>query len=258
MFKKLSNLLFEEDEDYVEDEEVEEEYVKPQTKKPAKVEPKVEPVYEEPVVQAPPVQSYFRRQEEEIGAVQEMPKITLEPKVEPVKPVEKPKPLGIQVDEVATYKRPERKEEPAYRSLNPSTPKKQVTVEKKTGYERKPIISPIFGISEKDTAGLVSSSTAKKKSASGKVTSGVISPMYGLNLEKEVVEPVVEPTVKKEVKEEKVFEDDLPVFSLEDILTSNDDNTKPFSLFDDDPKEENDITKVMKTKNFSLFDDDEY
>ena len=53
-------------------------------------------------------------------------------------------------------------------------------------------------------------------------------------------------------------EDNIPVFSLDDILASRDEQDRQSKLNDKtNDKKEIDKTTVMNNRNFSLFDDDE-
>lgn len=261
MFNKLKNLLFE-------DEEIIEEVIdddngyfeKPVETKPQKSKAPVEKVvvedsyYEEPkpVVKAAPV---VEEQPTEVYKPQttkiQNPKIE-KMKVEEVKPVVvetqpvKSQALGIEIDEVKEYK-PQQKPEKFVK-------KTVVKEEKSSGYERKPVISPIFGVSDKDAETMMKTSNFKKIHEV-ETKDQVISPMYGVAREEEVkaVEEKVNvmPTV-----EEKVAEENIPVFSLDDILASREEEVsiKPQPSVVEPIKEEK---TVVNNRYFSLFDDED-
>lgn len=230
MFKKLSNLLFE-DEELEEEVEFEESYELDKKKALPKEKPievatpirriDVEPAMKEPTPVKPTTDSVFAHVSE--------PVIKPAPRVEPV--VEKAKPLGITVDELT----PAAPVKPAVKKpVSKPVSKKPVEKKKKQGsvYEFRPVISPMFGVDEKDmntaatTAQMVASSENKDTMAK------VISPIYGSDVSAEPTR--IQPTVEESNKAEdlistpttKKVEDDIPAFSLDDILNARDEEFK--------------------------------
>ncbi len=235
MLKKLQNLLFEEDED-IEDEEDEVVEQPRQVKKeePVFVQPKVEttPV-EQPVVERTPVQ-------ETKAAAPSFDSLFKEEKKEEV--VEKPvKKLGITLDET-----PKPTSAVAAEPAKPVVKKKpKPTPTVTSGYQFKPVISPIFGVDEKDLTAV--KNTARKYSATEKIKSDsnvtpIISPMYGADSENSpsLIADTVEKSgiLEKTVGNAKNYkaEDDIPEFSLDDILL----------VSDNEYKEENPIEATTK------------
>lgn len=279
MLKKLQNLLFEDDDDdYLDDEEPEE------VEQPVKVRPVVHSAPEQ-VKQAPAVQPQASepvRQTEQphmnridvTGFVPVQNEKKEEPVRQPVK--EEKKTLGITAD---GYRAPEKpKAVKTVKAAKPKTQKPAKKAPQKTAYEFQPVISPIFGVDEKDLTAL---KTTTRKVAEinshaeddGNITP-VISPIYGSTQkqssyeEKEEAKPasVQEPDVKaKAAAPAKAADDEIPEFSLDDILkvrdeeydSSSDDlsNTAPLFpdldlKFPDDPaekpaEEEPDQTQVI-------------
>lgn len=260
MFNKLKNLLFE-------DEEIIEEVIdddngyfeRPVETKPQKSKAPVEKVvvedsyFEEPksVVKSTPVEEQptevYRPQTTKI----QNPKIE-KMKVEEVKPVVvetqpvKSQALGIEIDEVKEYK-PQQKPEKFVK-------KTVVKEEKSSGYERKPVISPIFGVSDKDAETMMKTSNFKKIHEV-ETKDQVISPMYGISREEEV-KPIEEKVNVIPTVEEKVAEENIPVFSLDDILASREEevSVKPQPSVVEPVREEK---TVVNNRYFSLFDDED-
>ncbi len=287
MLKKLQNLLFEDEDENIDDEELDEE--EEVVSEPVKVEaPVVKPVETrtevkkaEPVVLEKPAESHFNR----IDMTGTMPVQNSQPKQQaPVSFPEEPKQevkkssIGITVDD--DYKAPKQQQpvKPvAKQQIKPAKPKTQKPAKKasKSGYEFQPVISPIFGVDEKDMTAL--KNTTKKVVADTEEDDGnitpVISPIYG-STQTNVVKPRADyveetPSVKNDTVENTTsipVEDEIPDFSLDDILKVRDeqydtnenfDNTAP--LFPDlsfpeepeeivEPKveEEPDQTMVIK------------
>lgn len=257
MLKKLQNLLFEDDEDdYLDDEETEEEEQPIQVcPAPVQSEP-VKPAAVQPQPAPEPEQSHMNR----IDVTGFVPVQEPAPaKKEPVK--EEKKPLGITVDDdFVKVEKP--KPAPAVRTVKQAKPKTPKPVKKeKPVYEFQPVISPIFGVDEKDLNAL-KTTTRKVEAISAHSEDDsnitpVISPIYGST---ERYSAVKEELVHEEVsiKEEKPVqapsaEDDIPEFSLDDILKVRDEeysnpsedlgNTAPLFPdldidFPDDPVEE--------------------
>ena len=241
MWKKFTDLLFEDDEN------VEEEYVEEQKiEKPKKV---VKPVIENevrPVKEVKPIQI----DEVEVKKV-EQPSVFVEPKPKPS--------ISMVVDDLQEVKpevkKPEPiKERPRVVPINKPDPRNT--------YEFSPVISPIFGISEKDMDTVTPTSPNKKKAVSDNKMGTVISPMYGLYRETPEEPTHVKTTTTETFVEEIEAEEEVPNFSLDDILarrtvedTSNMEKTKFFKS--SISEEELDKTIVLTNHNMSLFDEDD-
>ena len=232
MIKKIQNLLFED--------EIPEETEKERVEKEEKV-------VEEPVIPVVPVE------EKAIDSVPEE------------KVVEAPKPSfpNITIDDAG---------------MSSSSVGKRVKKEsrksvmaKSFDYQFQPVISPIFGADEKDVNALKSTTSKlnerEKKKHMENVTT-ILSPMWGT----EENNPIYD--VKEEVKEESsetfmndgVMDDEIPEFSLDDILSARDqvygkassedtmyeaenDGFPQLNLFDDELEDAEDSTTVIeKTK----------
>ncbi len=238
MFENLKKLIFEE----VDDEEEEEEVVVP-VKPVKKTREKVQtsaPVFEQKEVTRPSMQRIDVTQQiktpvvpsyEEKAPVQKESSVFRQPTFEkaepaiPVKPVqtEKTRSASLTLDDLSgtqTVSKPR---------VSKTTTQKQV---KKLPYEFNPVISPIFGVDEKDVNAVQNTgkATVRKATSSKKgdeYVSKVISPMYGVN--KDDQPSTVQKTVEKSnnvekmtVTKEKVeAEDTIPEFSLDDILNGN-------------------------------------
>ena len=256
VFKKLQNLLFEEEEEVVEEVIPEPEPVKrpaqTYTERPAEQRPVMQQVKERPVQQqAPAVPNFMinQRREEPVQQVYEEPK------------QEKPAGFGLTVDDVndetmnlhvpgSTMPQTQPQQRPAApKPAAPARPKEQASAKprKQTpAYEFTPVISPMFGVDEKDIDALQTTGKAKSPMTSPGMNdnvSKVISPIYGMSKEAEpsriqdTVEKSnrMEETVVTEDKQE--TEDALPDFSLDDILKIRDeefrDSTEQPTLFDE-------------------------
>lgn len=211
---------------------------KPVEKPVQPVERPVQPV-EKPVYEATPTPVYTQVQE---------------PIVEPVQPKvaqpERPKSIGLTVDDLSGLGAPKKEEAPVVQE--PQARKQQPYV-----YEFQPVISPIFGVDEKDLDAVQITGKAARASANREDSvSNVISPMYGVAKAPEEKRPLntteipaMTHSVPPEVVEE--VEDDVPEFSLDDILRVRDDEfseslSEQASLFGDEPNEDDvDQTRVF-------------
>ena len=303
MLKKLQNLLFE-DEEVIEEQETDdiEEEVKPKPKRqahkahreeeaeeqpvlveksemrridvtqPISVQPAVkkapisESVFKEPSLQRAeprPIAREAKNAEPVIGAVHQ---------AEPVHEVKKPS-LGINIDEVAGTAKAE-KNVSAAAAAKPAPKKEPVSAAE---YEFRPVISPIFGVDEKDMSAVQTTSKVSekrlKKDAADSNVKPVISPIYGAN--KESAPSTIQNTVEKSNEiakmapdaEKAAAEEDVPAFSLDDILKVRDEeyaqeskdnkqtDTNLDALFNDmDDSGNEDSTVVINNRNLSLFD----
>ena len=304
MLKKLQNLLFE-DEDVVEEQEIDGEDEEEETVKPVKKNKKhkaAPAVAEEApkaaakpemhridVTQAVPVQNGAKPEAARVqssgsvfrDAAQPAARVQEEVRPEPRKAEPDAKSIGLSVDDVVGTKKPAAG---AYENQRPKTAAKKTAG--KTAYEFTPVISPIFGVDEKDMDAV--QNTAKKitkvNSEHKSEVPDIISPMYGVS--QDAVPSMVQKTVERSNEMEKMSfnstkaaaEQNVPEFSLDDILKVRDEqfaeevkqNTAEGSLGsiddalrqaeeDDSAKPEEDIdqTVVINSRNLSLFDDDD-
>lgn len=261
MLKKLQNLLFEEEE--VVEEEYVEEPVAPKKQEAKTVDVKVEPQTTQipmaqpkkeekeaykptmqriDVTQSVPVQKQDGVQigtpvfqtDASVQHAHPRPTATVNEEV-----VENRPSIGITVDEVE----PAPKQEPV---VDAQKAKKQAS------YEFPPVISPIFGVDDKDMDAVQTSGKSGRPSGKREENvSKVISPMYG---EDQSAAPTsIQVTVDKSNEledltinnERKVAEDEVPEFSLDDILKVRDEEfmdifneggsgTQQTSLFSDE------------------------
>lgn len=246
MLKKLQNLLFEDDDEFVEDNTEAEQVSASAPVKPA-VQPQVTPVEETAQI---PVQP------EPVSEIPPVPTIPVEPA--PVKTSsvfldnEPKKSTMINLDDEDSKpveKKPAVKSEVKREEVKPSKE-----------YRFNPVISPIFGIDEKDMDAVkttTSKLTEKEKAKFEKNVTPILSPMYGIAVENpvkpvvKVEESVMTETVKKSepVKiPSPTIEDEIPEFSLDDILSTRDQEPK---------QEEDDLFGSTATSEFDFGNDDQ-
>ena len=246
MLKKLQNLLFEDDDEFVEDNTEAEQVSASAPVKPA-VQPQVTPVEETAQI---PVQP------EPVSEIPPVPTIPVEPA--PVKTSsvfldnEPKKSTMINLDDEDSKpveKKPAVKSEVKREEVKPSKE-----------YRFNPVISPIFGIDEKDMDAVkttTSKLTEKEKAKFEKNVTPILSPMYGIAVEKpvkpvvKVEESVMTETVKKSepVKiPSPTIEDEIPEFSLDDILSTRNQEPK---------QEEDDLFGSTATSEFDFGNDDQ-
>ena len=246
MLKKLQNLLFEDDDEFVED-NTEVEQVSASAPVTPAVQPQVTPVEETAQI---PVQP------EPVSEIPPVPTTPVEP--EPVKTSsvfldnEPKKSTMINLDDEDS--KPVEKK-PA---VKPEVKREEVKPSKE--YRFNPVISPIFGIDEKDMDAVkttTSKLTEKEKAKFEKNVTPILSPMYGIAVEKpvkpvvKVEESVVTETVKKSepVKiPSPTVEDESPEFSLDDILNTRDQEPK---------QEDDDLFGSTATSEFDFGNDDQ-
>ena len=246
MLKKLQNLLFEDDDEFVEDNTEAEQVSASAPVKPA-VQPQVTPVEETAQI---PVQP------EPVSEIPPVPTIPVEPA--PVKTSsvfldnEPKKSTMINLDDEDSKpveKKPAVKSEVKREEVKPSKE-----------YRFNPVISPIFGIDEKDMDAVkttTSKLTEKEKAKFEKNVTPILSPMYGIAVEKpvkpvvKVEESVMTETVKKSEPVKilsPTIEDEIPEFSLDDILSTRDQEPK---------QEEDDLFGSTATSEFDFGNDDQ-
>ena len=252
MLKKLQNLLFEDDDEFVEDNTEAE-----QVAASAPVTPAVKP--ETSSLQQTAKIPVITEQAPEIPAV---PALPVEPETvaepEPVKTSsvfldnEPKKSTMINLDDEDS--KPVEKK-PA---VKPEVKREEVKPSKE--YRFNPVISPIFGIDEKDMDAVkttTSKLTEKEKAKFEKNVTPILSPMYGIAVEKpvkptiKVEEPVVTTTAKKSEPvtiPSPTVEDEIPEFSLDDILNTRDQEPK---------QEDDDLFGTTATSEFDFGNDDQ-
>ena len=179
MLKKLQNLLFEDDDEFVEDNTEAEQVSASAPVKPA-VQPQVTPVEETAQI---PVQP---------APVSEIPPV-------PTLPVE---PAPVKTSSVFLDNEPKKStminlddedSKPAEKKPAVKSEVKREEVKLSKEYRFNPVISPIFGIDEKDMDAVkttTSKLTEKEKAKFEKNVTPILSPMYGIAVEKPV-KPVV-------------------------------------------------------------------
>ena len=246
MLKKLQNLLFEDDDEFVED-NTEAEQVSASAPVTPAVQPQVTPVEETAQI---PVQP------EPVSEIPPVPTTPVEP--EPVKTSsvfldnEPKKSTMINLDDEDSKpveKKPAAKPEVKREEVKPSKE-----------YRFNPVISPIFGIDEKDMDAVkttTSKLTEKEKAKFEKNVTPILSPMYGIAVEKpvkpavKVEEPVVTAAVKKSEPvtiPSPTVEDEIPEFSLDDILSTRDQEPQ---------QEDDDLFGTTATSEFDFGNDDQ-
>lgn len=258
MFKKLSNLLFEDvDEDTSDYAEEEQPVITERKRKPAPepVRNEASPVFRQPeqksagwIDAAETAHQSAAEEKHEVPAFPAADQGSVFKTVEPVveEPVRKPATLGITVDELSASK-------PAPAAKKPVAAQKAAKPAKKSNvYEFQPIISPIFGVDEKDMDAMQTGTKMRNSAKTGESVSSIISPFYGLDapVKTEPIpvsasgsrsaysEPI--PTLRNEEEEER----DDAEFSLDDILKVRDQefgaNAQP-PVFNLNPEEEEEL-----------------
>lgn len=246
MLKKLQNLLFEDDDEFVED-NTEAEQVSASAPVTPAVQPQITPVEETAQI---PVQP------EPVSEIPPVPTTPVEPEHVKTSSVfldnEPKKSTMINLDDEDS--KPVEKK-PA---IKPEVKREEVKPSKE--YRFNPVISPIFGIDEKDMDAVkttTSKLTEKEKAKFEKNVTPILSPMYGIAIEKpvkpvvKVEESVVTETVKKSepVKiPSPTVEDEIPEFSLDDILNTRDQEPK---------QEDDDLFGSTATSEFDFGNDDQ-
>ncbi len=195
MLKKLASLLFEEEEEVIEEELDPKPIPKKVTKLPFKE--KVEEVKPSVIAAMNPVKEEIKK--EELPRVEE---VMIDTKVEQLLQTKKPE-FGIEASQ------------PVKTSVE-SKPKKI----EKTIYEFHPVISPIFGVEESRRTPIHKPIVEVNKHVKRSRINTVISPIYG-DLEKSKEEPKAKP--KRFVPHDPIETMDLPKikaenYSLDDLL----------------------------------------
>ena len=226
MFKKLQNLLFEDEEDDIVNEEAQAGTQKiPAQPAPQPVQPQqvvrpaaapVQPAAPAPQPVAAPVEP-ARPTMTKIDVTQPVP-------VQKAEEVKKPT-LGLTVDDAPVEKK--KPVRPA--AVKPAAPAKKEVKEDATNYQFRPVISPIFGVDEKDVTSLKNTTNKIKNAKQAKKDQNitpVLSPMYGVAAEETVAvkdeEDVTTDLLSQINANASTKEDDIPEFSLDDILKVRD------------------------------------
>ncbi len=245
MLNKLKNLLFDEEE-VIDEDDLEEEI--PVQKKEARPAAPVKPAVEEKrasmsridVTQSFETPVSARTEAAQTDSRQEsvfkQPTVQrADPKPLPQEPVvqESRKTIGLTVDELSGTK----PVKPAVKPAAPAAPKAPAASAKSKKqaqvYDFSPVISPIFGVDEKDVDAVqTSGKTGRPASSKTENVSSVISPMYGMDIDAQPSN--IQTTVEKSNKMEelaaspatKEAEDEIPEFSLDDILKIRDESFK--------------------------------
>ena len=234
MFKKLQNLLFEDEEDDIN----EEEHSSAQNTQQMPVQPVQKPV--QPVVQPQQVVTPAPVQAQPIVSPASVAPAAPAPVAAPVKVEEVKKPtLGLTVDDgLAEKKKPAK---PAAKPV--AAPVKKEAVDTTNNYQFRPVISPIFGVDEKDVTSLKNTTNKIKNAKQAKKDQNitpVLSPMYGVAAEETVAvkdeEDVTTDLLSQINANASTKEDDIPEFSLDDILKVRDEEFAE----DDRPVKEDD------------------
>lgn len=236
MLKKLASLLFEEEEEIVEEElTVKEETIKKDksfTSKPVEDPIKKEKSYISSMNPKP-----IEKVEEEPIFINEETEIEHKAVEEIIKPVKSE--FGIAFDEPTPLR------------------EKPKVIKEKPIYEFKPVISPMFGVSESKKAQAVRPVNNPPQSVKKSRINTVISPFYGdLENKKEVSSPkIIQPTYKYDPLIEDVSRD-LPKYKAENY--SLDDLLSPIKPQDDDVPLVHETLKDEEDElshQISLFDD---
>lgn len=264
MLKKLQSLLFEEEEEIIETEndytgetasipldKVEEAKVVAEASAKESVvvvddTDQIKRVDAEEAMSIPNVEESTNHTQkmQRIDVTQATPVQIESPKVEvEVKP-EKQKTLGIMADD--NYEIDERRAQKKKPSTKPSKKKER---EPKSTYQFQPVISPIFGVDEKDLNALKNTtnriSESEKSRSEGNVTP-IISPMYGrseLDVPSSIQNTVEKSNYQEQFRvtaEKKAAEEEVPAFSLDDILSGRDDEVPTLDDFIVPTPEDND------------------
>ena len=252
MLKKLQNLLFEDDDEFVED-NTEAEQVAASAPVTATVQPEASSLQQTAKI---PVQT------------EQVPEIPAVPAL-PVEPVTAAEPEPVKSSSVFLDNEPKKStminlddedSKPVEKKPAVKSEVKREEVKPSKEYRFNPVISPIFGIDEKDMDAVkttTSKLTEKEKAKFEKNVTPILSPMYGIAVEKpvkpavKVEEPVVTAAVKKSEPvtiPSPTVEDEIPEFSLDDILSTRDQEPK---------QEDDDLFGTTATSEFDFGNDDQ-
>ncbi len=281
MFKKLQNLLFEDDDDVIEEEEI---AAKPapavEATAPTPVQPAVQPAPVQPApvpapepVQIPEAPSFPAIEPEEVRTP--MPRIDVTQSIPVQNP--KPQPQPRRTESVFREQTPSQTARPSTLGITAdsrfeekkvstkpvSKPAKKEERAPRSSYQFQPVISPIFGVDEKDMNALKTTTTkitAAEKAKTETNITPIISPMYGRNADD--VPSTIQKTVEKSNAQEKLrrdpvklaAEDEIPEFSLDDILKVRDEEYSKPDLEDTAPI--NSTDNLFPDLNLNLWDEE--
>jgi hypothetical protein len=212
MLRKLASLFFEEEEEIVEDEEIEAKgpQLPPIAKVVEKKTPRVELASEVKPFELPPL----------VEAVKATPRSVVEPPVKAAarNVVEPPVKPATRID------------------IGPETmlqKQKRTVSENKSVYEFTPVISPIFGISEKDKQSVVIQNSTPPQPAKHSPLQTIISPIYGVMRNNQIAnEEFTQPVVLNAIPTL-----DIKNFTLDEILheetLAKEKILEQFSLFEE-------------------------
>lgn len=279
MLKKLQNLLFEDDdvdEEDIDEEEQEEVIEKPKKRKKTPVEkpePQMQMEETKPapeqriqridITQAIPPVKEVKSERNPEESVFRRPSVQLEPEPTVLEDtIEKQKPsLGITVEEIsgdsasAEAAKPQQRLKPAeVKPAAKTTNKKSAAM----AYQFQPVISPIFGVDEKDLSAVQTTAKAAVPTKDDENVSKIISPIYGFT--KEAAPSTIQKTVARSNMTEdlsndrsrEINEEELPYFSLDDILKIRDEEYSAdekkhevplFPDFDDPSEDKNEASE---------------
>ncbi|MBR2793533.1 MAG: hypothetical protein IKE16_02720 [Solobacterium sp.] len=283
MLKKLQNLLFEEDEEEVVEEEEEEVEVRPARRKAAEPLSDKKPVSPAPAPSSAPVIEPAKPVMSRVEMTQPL-QVTREekkpaasnsafnsnnsvfktpasvPHASP-RPIKDPAP-AVQETPKSSFSGltfDTKKEEPAPAKKPAKAPK---AVRTASVYEFKPVISPMFGVDEKDMEAMTLTAKATRINASAdENVSKVISPIYGSNLDAK--NSSAPSTSEKSGRMENMAyspaarrqEDKIPEFSLDDILSARDEEFSKQSVGTAEVRTPDvDETVVIDSDHFGKYD----
>ena len=233
MFEKLQKLLFEEDDEDIEEEEEEKEEKKP-AKRAARPEPVSQPAPTIKPINVAPEEPSVKPQP--VAAASAAPVSHVAPTPLPQEPKKETTDtgksgFGLTIDTP--------KAEPAKTQESKPADKKPTSGSRPVAYEFRPVISPMFGVDETDMDAIANTAKRLEETEDNSNVSEIISPIYGTNLSgaQDAVASMqannasrsTKPAEKKNDIDsiarkhvEKSVEDDLPDFSLDDILNARD------------------------------------
>ncbi|MBR2990525.1 MAG: hypothetical protein IKF51_03580 [Solobacterium sp.] len=245
MFKKFQDLFFEDEDDIEEEEEVVE--VQPRRRKEAPA-PEEKPAMKRIDVTTEMPKAETAAPVPPAAPARREPAPVFEEPVRETKPVQEKKATSLNIDDLAEGR------SAAYQA--PAKPGRKAPAKaannKKPSYEFQPVISPYFGVAEKDVDSMATSAAPSTKKGKDEYTPQIISPMYGIKTEDRPSS--IQTTVEKSNRMEEMTpapkkveaEERVPDFSLDDILNRRDEEELvQTSLFDD--SDEIDTTTVFRT-----------
>lgn len=257
--KKLMGLLFE-DEEVIEEEEIIEEPISAplplKREEKRQVHQPQQPVHhiekQRPVEQPTTIRVY----EESDGL-----SIPTNKHVVKEEPKPEAKKISMDIDELVAAKATPVKQT---REAN-VVPKKKAAMS--SGYEFTPVISPIFGVDEKDANAVIPTSPKKKVGDSHIGT--IISPMYGIDKDAEPTSAPINAPKSKPTESEIKAERDMINLTLDDILARTaaisgkkakaveQPTFEDIASYEEETDEEiYSDKKVINNRNMSLFDED--